>query len=332
MSDAPAPVFPAASVEPLLEVAGLTVEFSTDEGVIRAADEVSFSLEEGQVLGLVGESGCGKTVSAMSVPRLIPQPPGRIVSGRIRLGGRDLLSLPVEAMRQVRGREIGVIFQEPMTALSPLHRVERQLGEVALLHTAMSRRERRDLALHWLERVGIGDPLRCLNAYPHELSGGMRQRVMIAMAMLLQPRLVIADEPTTALDVTIQAQILELMRGIRAKNAGLLLITHDMGVIWEMCDQVAVMYAGRVVESAPVARLFAAPLHPYTQGLLESIPALQPAGRRLRHIPGQVPSLLHPPPGCQFADRCPKVSAVCRQEVPLLREASAGHRVACWNC
>ncbi|NLZ64235.1 MAG: ABC transporter ATP-binding protein [Lentisphaerae bacterium] len=316
----------------LLSVRDLTVDFSTDEGNIRAANAVSFSLQAGQTLGLVGESGCGKSVSAMSIPRLIPQPPGRISAGEIHFCGQELLSLPIQAMREIRGRDIGVIFQEPMTALSPLHRVEKQLAEVYRLHTDLDAAAIRERSREWLRRVGIADPERCLKAYPFELSGGMRQRVMIAMAMALQPRLIIADEPTTALDVTIQAQILDLMREIRGEQSALLLITHDMGVIWEMCDQVAVMYAAHIVETGAVQELFAQPLHPYTQGLLASIPSLQLGRGRLQHIPGHVPSLLHPPPGCPFAERCPQADQHCRECAPVLRTIGQRQRqVACWK-
>ncbi len=317
---------------PVLEVRDLTVEFDTGDGMIRAADGVSFRLKAGEVLGLVGESGCGKSVTAMSIPRLIPQPPGRISKGEILFAGEDLLQLPIPRMRQIRGREIGVIFQEPMTALSPLQRIERQLAEVFHLHTELNSAEIRSRSLDWLEKVGISDPERSMRCYPFELSGGMRQRVMIAMALLLQPKLVIADEPTTALDVTIQAQILELLQDMRREDTGLLLITHDMGVIWEMCDQVAVMYASHIVETAPVKELFEQPLHPYTQGLLASIPSLHHGKGPLPHIPGQVPSLLNPPKGCPFADRCPKVVDQCRQAMPPLRSVyDQIHRVACWR-
>ncbi len=317
---------------PLLEVRDLTVEFDTGDGIIRAADGVSFGLMAGEVLGLVGESGCGKSVTAMSIPRLIPQPPGRICSGTIGFAGEDLLQLPIPRMQQIRGREIGVIFQEPMTALSPLQRVERQLAEVYHLHTELTAREIRAQSLDWLEKVGLTDPERSLRCYPFELSGGMRQRVMIAMALLLQPKLVIADEPTTALDVTIQAQILELLLDMRREDTGLLLITHDMGVIWEMCDRVAVMYASHIVETAPVKELFEQPLHPYTRGLLASIPSLHHGKGPLPHIPGQVPSLLNPPPGCPFADRCPKVVDHCRKAMPPLRSVNdQSHLAACWR-
>lgn len=315
---------------PLLDVKGLCVDFTTDDGVLRAADHVCFHIDSGQTLGLVGESGCGKSVSAMSIPRLIPQPPGRISDGEILFRGKDLLSLSIAEMRRIRGKDIGVIFQEPMTALSPLLRIGDQLTEVIRLHTDMSKKDALDLSCQWLEKVGIPAARTRLSAYPFELSGGMRQRVMIAMAMILKPELVIADEPTTALDVTIQAQILDLMRTIRGDHSALLLITHDMGVIWDMCDRMVVMYASRVVETGDVKDVFKSPLHPYTKGLMQSIPALAPQAPRLPHIPGQVPSLLHLPAGCAFADRCPYATDVCRKEVPTLTDVCDGTRqVAC---
>ncbi len=312
----------------LLEVRDLTVEFQTEEGLLRAADGVSFSLEAGETLGLVGESGCGKSVTSMSIPRLVPQPPGRIVSGEVLLDGVDLLKLPVPELRRRRGKDIGVIFQEPMTALSPLKRVGEQIAEVVLLHTDAGRQQALADAREWLARVGIPDPERAMRAYPFELSGGMRQRVMIAMALVLKPRLVIADEPTTALDVTIQAQILELMKAVKGPDSGLLLITHDMGVIWEMCDRMAVMYASRIVEAGRVAEIFAAPRHPYTRGLMASIPSLNPDVERLPHIPGQVPSLMRLPPGCAFQDRCAFATDVCRRDRPTMTEPD-GHAFAC---
>jgi len=320
----------AAAVQPLLDIRGLTVEFAVEGGgSLRAVDGVSLQLAAGGTLGLVGESGCGKTVTAMSIPRLVPQPPGRIVGGEIRLQGKELLRLPIRELRQIRGRDIGVIFQEPMTALSPLRRIGDQLAEVVLLHRPVSRREALGLGLEWLEKVGIPDPRQRMEAFPFELSGGMRQRVMIAMAMMLQPCLVIADEPTTALDVTIQAQILDLMRAIRNREAGLLLITHDMGVIWEMCERMAVMYASRLVECGSVKEIFAEPLHPYTMGLMRSIPALHDGKGRLAHIPGQVPSLSALPPGCAFADRCEHAMPICRRERPELLGNVNGRQVAC---
>ena len=314
----------------MLSVRDLTVQFDTDDGRLQAATHVSFDLATGGTLGLVGESGCGKSVSAMSIPRLIPQPPGHIVSGEILLDGVDLLKLPISEMQKIRGRDIGVIFQEPMTALSPLHRIGDQLAEVVELHGKASRKELKALCLDWLNKVGIPDAEKRMEAFPFELSGGMRQRVMIAMALIMQPKLIIADEPTTALDVTIQAQILDLLKGIKAKDSSLLLITHDMGVIWEMCDEMVVMYASRVVESGPVKELFKEPRHPYTEGLLKSIPGLAPDAKRLPHIPGQVPSLLHLPKGCSFAERCPYATARCREEQPSL-VADGKRRAACFR-
>ena len=314
----------------MLSVRDLTVQFDTDDGRLQAATHVSFDVATGGTLGLVGESGCGKSVSAMSIPRLIPQPPGHIVSGEILLDGVDLLKLPIAEMRNVRGRDIGVIFQEPMTALSPLHRIGDQLAEVVELHEHVSKHDLYARCLDWLKKVGIPDAEKRMEAFPFELSGGMRQRVMIAMALIMQPKLIIADEPTTALDVTIQAQILDLLKGIKAKDSSLLLITHDMGVIWEMCDEMVVMYASRVVESGPVKELFKEPRHPYTEGLLKSIPGLAGHTERLPHIPGQVPSLMHLPKGCSFADRCPYATASCREEQPELK-TDGKRRLACFR-
>ena len=314
----------------MLSVRDLTVQFDTDDGRLQAATHVSFDVATGGTLGLVGESGCGKSVSSMSIPRLIPQPPGHIVSGEILLDGVDLLKLPIAEMRKVRGRDIGVIFQEPMTALSPLHRIGDQLAEVVELHEHSPKRELYARCLDWLKKVGIPDAEKRMEAFPFELSGGMRQRVMIAMALIMQPKLIIADEPTTALDVTIQAQILDLLKGIRAKDSSLLLITHDMGVIWEMCDEMVVMYASRVVESGPVKELFKEPRHPYTEGLLKSIPGLAGHTERLPHIPGQVPSLMHLPKGCSFADRCPYATARCSEEQPELK-TDGKRRLACFR-
>ena len=313
----------------LLEVRDLCVEFDTDEGPVRAADHVSFFLEEGETFGLAGESGCGKSVTSMSIPRLVPTPPGRIVSGEILFMGRDLLRLPAEELRKIRGSLIGVIFQEPMTALSPLQRIGDQIAEVILLHRPMTRRDALRMAADWLARVGIGEPERIMREYPFELSGGMRQRVMIAMALVLKPRLIIADEPTTALDVTIQAQILELMRNVKGEESSMLLITHDMGVIWEICSRMAVMYASRIVECGPVRELFRNPRHPYTKGLMESIPALHPDAKRLPGIPGQVPSLRKLPDGCAFAPRCPSAGPKCRTENPPMH-TDGDHGVACF--
>ena len=313
---------------PLLAIRNLTVEISTEEGVLRAVDNVSLELEAGETLGLVGESGCGKSMTSMSIPLLIPRPPCRIVSGEILFCGKDVLKMSLKELHSLRGREIGVIFQEPMTALSPLMKIGDQLAEVVRLHTDAGVAEARAKSVSWLEKTGIPDPARCMGMYPFELSGGMRQRVMIAMALMMQPKLIIADEPTTALDVTIQAQILDLMREVKGPDSGLLLITHDMGVIWEMCQKMAVMYASRIVEKGRVDELFRNPRHPYTRGLMKSIPFLNTGVSRLPFIPGQVPSLLKLPPGCAFADRCDKCTEDCRRTCPGLRDVG-GHEVAC---
>jgi peptide/nickel transport system ATP-binding protein len=290
----------------LLEIDNLQVGFDTDAGLVRAVDGVSLQVEAGQTLGVVGESGCGKSVTASSVLRLVPTPPGRLLGGEIRFDGRDILKLPREELSQLRGREIAMIFQDPMTSLNPVFTIERQLGEVLTMRFGLDRAAARLRAAEALRSVGIADPDRRLDAYPHELSGGMKQRVMIAMALLCEPRLLIADEPTTAVDVTVQAQILHLMRELQRKTgAALLFITHDMGVIAEMCDAVVVMYAGRVVERRPVVDLFEGPRHPYTRGLLSSIPRRGTAHKALLPtIEGTVPSLLNPPAGCRFAARC----------------------------
>jgi peptide/nickel transport system ATP-binding protein/oligopeptide transport system ATP-binding protein len=314
----------------LLEIENLSVSFATDEGRVQAVDNVSLRLDRGETLGLVGESGCGKSVTALSILRLIPSPPGRIEAGRVRLDGEDVLRLPPGRLRHVRGRSVGMIFQEPMTALSPLHRVGAQLAEAVRLHADVSRAEAWRQAGEWLAKVGVPDPAERLYAYPHQLSGGMRQRVMIAAALMLDPDLIVADEPTTALDVTIQAQIFDLIRDMRRQNAALLLITHDMGVIWEMCDRVAVMYASEVVEVGPLRPLFARPLHPYTEALLASIPSRAAKGRRLRTIEGQVPSPLDYPAGCRFRERCPYAFARCAMERPALTDPGDGRQARCF--
>ncbi len=316
----------------LLTVQDLQTHFFTGEGVVRAVDGVTLCVRPGETLGLVGESGCGKTVTALSILRLIPSPPGRIVGGSICFEGQDLLRLPEEEMRGIRGSAISMIFQEPMTSLNPVFTVGEQVAEGIRHHQRVSRREAWDRAVEVLRRVKLPDPARRAYEYPHQLSGGMRQRVMIAMALALGPRLLIADEPTTALDVTIQAQIVDLLMGLQEEmQMALILITHDLGVIAETADRVAVMYAGRVVEEAPVEQLFETPLHPYTQGLLESLPRLE-AGkrhRRLTAIPGLVPNLLDLPTGCKFAPRCPKVIGDCWPMEPELRQIRSGHWARC---
>ena len=310
----------------------LQTHFFTGEGVVRAVDGVTLSVRPGETLGLVGESGCGKTVTALSILRLVPDPPGRIVGGTICFDGRDLLRLPEEEMRSIRGCAISMIFQEPMTSLNPVFTVGEQVAEGIRHHQKVSRREAWDRAVEVLRRVKIPDPARRAYEYPHQLSGGLRQRVMIAMALALGPRLLIADEPTTALDVTIQAQIIELLMGLQEEmQMAVILITHDLGVIAETADRVVVMYAGRVVEEASAEQLFETPLHPYTQGLLESLPKLE-AGkrhRRLTAIPGLIPNLLDLPTGCKFAPRCPKVIGDCWPTEPDLREVRPGHWARC---
>ncbi|MFQ5846429.1 MAG: ABC transporter ATP-binding protein [Candidatus Methylomirabilales bacterium] len=316
----------------LLAVEDLQTHFFTEDGVVRAVDGVTLSVRPGETLGLVGESGCGKTVTALSILRLIPDPPGKIVGGTIAFEGRDLVHLPEEELRKIRGRAISMVFQEPMTSLNPVFTVGEQVAEGIRHHEKVPKREAWERAVHVLGRVKIPDPARRAHEYPHQLSGGMRQRVMIAMALALGPRLLIADEPTTALDVTIQAQILELLLALQQEmKMAVMLITHDLGVIAETADRVVVMYAGRVVEEAPVQELFENPLHPYTQGLLESLPRLEAgkARRRLTAIPGLVPNLLELPSGCKFAPRCPKVVGECWPTEPALREIRPRHRARC---
>ncbi|MEW6079284.1 MAG: ABC transporter ATP-binding protein [Thermodesulfobacteriota bacterium] len=317
---------------PLLTVDGLTTSFETEAGRLPAVDNVSFRVNRGEMLGLVGESGCGKSVTALSVMRLLPKPAGRIDGGRIRLDDIDLIRLPAEEMRHIRGGRISMIFQEPMTALNPVHSIGRQLREVFRLHENLRDRRRADeKAAGLLKQVGIPDAGRRLSEYPHQISGGMRQRVMIAMALACDPELLIADEPTTALDVTIQAQILDLIRGLRQqRNLSVLLITHDLGVIAETCDRVCVMYAGKIVETADVLALFRAPAHPYTQGLLASIPRLESERKTpLAVIPGMVPALSELPPGCRFQNRCFRAEDICRVAEPPVITVADGHFAAC---
>ena len=315
----------------LLQVKNLQTSFFTPEGEVRAVDGVSFEIHEGKTIGLVGESGCGKSVTSLSIMRLIPSPPGKIVGGEILYRGRDLLKLNNEEMRKIRGNEISMIFQEPMTSLNPVFTVGDQIGEAIRLHQGLGKREARDKTIEMLRLVKIADPESRVDAYPHQLSGGMRQRVMIAMALSCNPSLLIADEPTTALDVTIQAQILELMKELQQKiGMALLLITHDLGVVAEQADDVAIMYAGKIVERSDTRAIFNQPLHPYTVRLLNSLPG---AGslkkKRLDAIPGVVPSPLNLPSGCRFRDRCPRAAEMCAQVEPELVEEAAGHTVAC---
>ena len=316
---------------PLLEVDDLQVEFATDEGRVRAVDGVSFAIEPGKTLGIVGESGCGKSVTALSIMRLLPQPMGQIVNGTIHFQGRDLASLDLEQMGRVRGADIGMVFQEPMTALNPVHTIGRQLTEVMLLHRDIKPDEATRDAAELLDHVGIPSPDIRMGEYPHQLSGGMRERVVIAMALACKPALWIADEPTTALDVTIQAQILELIQNLQAEmGLAVIMITHDLDVIAETCDEVVVMYAGRMAEQGSVYDIFDRPAHPYTRGLLASIPRLDtPAGARLSIIEGMVPSLYDLPAGCRFQNRCPHASAVCEVAAPAIDVINAEHRVAC---
>jgi len=316
---------------PLLDVRGLRTHFTVDGREVTAVDGVSFAVEAGRTLGIVGESGCGKSVTSLSIMGLVPQPPGRIAGGEILFEGVDLLKLPEAELRELRGNRISMIFQEPMTSLNPAFTVGDQIVEVLLRHRPLSRAEAKAQAIEMLRLVRIPSPEHRFDEYPHRLSGGMRQRVMIAMALACGPKLLIADEPTTALDVTIQAQILDLMRTLRRETGtAIILITHDLGVIAEVADDVVVMYAGRIVERAPVAALFALPQHPYTIGLLGSIPRLHVEHDRLAVIEGQVPSPETPIAGCRFHPRCPFAIDRCRREEPTLLELGPEHAAACW--
>jgi peptide/nickel transport system ATP-binding protein len=331
------PKAPAAAVVPILDIADLRTWFFTRDGAVRAVDGVSFHVIPGETLAIVGESGCGKSVTALSILRLIPSPPGRIVSGAIRFAGRDLLGLSEAEMRQVRGNEISMIFQEPMTSLNPVLTIGRQISETLTLHQGLGHRAALAKAADMLRLVHIPEADRRIGEYPHQLSGGMRQRVMIAMALACNPKLLIADEPTTALDVTIQAQILDLMRELKQKiDAAIVLITHDLGVVAEMAQRVVVMYAGRKAEEAPVSRLFRGPLHPYTKGLLASVPRLGASldherAPRLAEIAGTVPSPREPIPGCPFEARCAFATDICRREMPAFDEKEPGHFAACFH-
>ncbi len=318
---------------PLLDIRGLKTHFTTDDGVVQAVDGVDISIGRGETVGVVGESGCGKTVTALSVLKLIAMPPGRIVAGQILYQGRDLAPLGAGEMDRIRAKDIAMVFQEPMTSLNPVYTIGEQIAEVLRKHEGLSRRAARDKTAEMLRLVQIPNPEKRLDDYPHQFSGGMRQRVMIAMAISCSPKLLIADEPTTALDVTIQAQILELLQDMKSRfGMAIMLITHAMGVVAETAQRVVVMYAGKVIEEAPVDRLFADPKHPYTQGLIRSIPRIDTAATRkarLEAIPGVVPSLLNPPPGCRFAARCKHAMPKCREAVPPLLDTGGGHKVAC---
>jgi len=316
-------------VAPLLSVEGLRTQFATSAGVVRAVDGLSFAIDRGEVLGLVGESGCGKSVTSLSIMRLVP-PPGAIVGGRIRLDGDDLLDKDAEAMRRVRGARIAMVFQEPMTSLNPVFTIGDQIAAAVLAHAGGSRRAAWERAVEMLDHVQVPSPRERARDYPHQLSGGLRQRAMIALALAPGPQLLIADEPTTALDVTIQAQILDLLRRLQAERGmAVLLITHDLGVVAELCHRVAIIYAGRIVEMAPVASIFSEPLHPYTRGLLRCLPHPSRFGQPLSSIDGAPPDLRQVDGGCRFAPRCPLVQERCRHDEPALAERKPGHVVAC---
>jgi len=328
-----------ATPDPIIAVEDLKVWFANRDGIMRAVDGLSFRLLRGETLGIVGESGCGKSVTAMTMLQLIPSPPSVVAGGSIRYNGEDLLQFDEQRMRKVRGNEISMIFQDPMTALNPVLTIGEQIAETAVLHQKLERRAARELAVEMLHKVNIPEPRRRADEYPHQFSGGMRQRAMIAAALVCNPKVLIADEPTTALDVTIQAQIIELMLDLKREfGTSIIVITHDLGVVAETCARVVVMYAGRKVEEAAAAELFAAPLHPYTQGLLSATPRLDtaPGTRRadrprLHEIPGMVPVLKGEPVGCSFAPRCPRATARCRESVPALQDHGQGHEVACFH-
>ena len=319
----------------MLEIQGLKTHFKTDDGWLHAVDGVDLSIDRGETVCVVGESGCGKSVTAKTVMKLIDMPPGKIVAGRILWQGRDLVPLPPEEMQKIRAKEIAIIFQEPMTSLNPVYTVGEQIAESLRLHEGLGRRAAMDRAVEMLAKVRIPTPERRVRDYPHQFSGGMRQRVMIAIALACNPKLLIADEPTTALDVTIQAQILELIQELKSEfGTAVMLITHAMGVVAEVAQRVVVMYAGKVVEEAPVEALFGAPRHPYTRGLIRSIPRIDTAAMhkvRLEAIPGTVPKLIEPAEGCRFAARCQHARPACSDASPVLREVSSGHTVACFR-
>lgn len=328
----------AAAAKAVLEVEGLKTYFFVRQGVVKAVDDISFTLKAGEKLAIVGESGCGKSMTALSILRLVPDPPGRIVAGSVRLDGKDLLKLSDAEMRRIRGNQISMIFQEPMTSLNPVWSIGNQISEAVMLHQNVSRHEANDKAVEMLKLVKIPEPARRAKEYPHQLSGGMRQRAMTAMALACNPHVLLADEPTTALDVTIQAQILDIILELQERlGTAVVMITHDLGVVAETAQRVIVMYGGKKVEEADVVELFESPLHPYTQGLLAAVPhlaamsGLEPAHNRLKEIPGIVPALVNLPKGCTFAPRCPFASDVCRNEFPPYEMKRPGHGVACWH-
>ncbi|MGH2331555.1 ABC transporter ATP-binding protein [Thermoanaerobacter mathranii] len=315
----------------LVEFRNLKTFFYTSEGVVKAVNDVSFSIREGETVCVVGESGCGKSVTALSLMRLIQSPPGKIEGGEIIFDGRDVLKLSDTEMRKIRGNEIGMVFQEPMTSLNPVLTIGEQIMEPLMVHKLMNKKEAWNKAVELIKQVGIPRAEQIMTSYPHELSGGMRQRIMIAIALSCDPKLLIADEPTTALDVTIQAQILDLLRKIKQeRNMALMLITHDLGIVAEMADYVVVMYAGKVIEEAPVKELFKNPKHPYTRGLLKAKPIIGQRKERLYTIPGQVPNPIGLGDYCYFSDRCEFAMEVCRQQIPQLTADEKGHKVACW--
>lgn len=318
-------------IQPILQIEDLHTHFFTDRGEIPAVDGVNLYVNPGEVLGVVGESGCGKSVTSLSILKLVPQPPGRITGGSILFKGQNIVAMKEREMRSIRGNSISMIFQEPMTSLNPLFTVGQQIGESVRLHRRFSKKEAREHTIDMLRRVGIARPEALIDEYPHQLSGGMRQRVMIAMAISCSPELLIADEPTTALDVTIQAQILDLIRRLNEENGtAVMMITHDLGVVAEMCHRVVVMYAGKVVEEGSVHDIFKNPLHPYTQGLIKSVPRMDEDRRRLFSIPGNVPILNTELTGCRFAERCENVMPVCLERLPELRECESAHSCRCW--
>lgn len=315
----------------LVKFKNLKTYFYGEDGIVKAVNDVSFKIKEGETVCIVGESGCGKSVTAMSLMRLIPSPPGRIIEGEIIFEGRDILKFSEKELMDMRGNDVSVIFQEPMTSLNPVFRVGDQICEAIILHQQLSRKEAEKKAIEVLKIIGIARSEEIIKCFPHELSGGMRQRIMIAMAICCNPKLLIADEPTTALDVTIQAQILDLMKDIKKKlNTSIMLITHDLGVVAEMADYVVVMYAGKVIEEAPVIELFKNPLHPYTQGLLKSKPSISSKLDRLYSIPGQVPNPVGMPENCYFNERCDRCLNKCKEEQPSLMDIGNRHKVSCW--